>query len=81
MVRTAANDNEKPIKLLRYCDLSEIHGIRYSRRHLRRLEDTGVFPKRVHTGPKSPAWFESEVQGYLAGIGDNRGKVQFNIAA
>jgi prophage regulatory protein len=77
----AANDNIKPVKLLRYCDLSETRGIRYSRRHLRRLEDTGTFPKRIHTGPKSPAWIESEVDAYLAGLMNNRDKVQFGIAA
>ena len=52
----AANDNHKPAKLLRYCDLKEKHGITFSRRHLRRLEDTGKFPRRIHIGPKTPAW-------------------------
>ena len=52
-----ANDNVKPIKLLRYCDLSEIRGISYSvdicdgwrrgltarfPRDLYRAEDTGL---------------------------------------
>ena len=76
-----ANDNVKPIKLLRYGALSEKHGIDFSRRHLRRLEDTGMFPARIHTGPKSPAWIESEVEAYLAGLMTNRGKAESGIAA
>jgi hypothetical protein len=44
-------------------DLKEKHGITFSRRHLRRLEDTGKFPRRIHIGPKAPAWIESEVDG------------------
>lgn len=77
----AANDNVKPIKLLRYGDLSETRGIDFSRRHLRRLEDTGMFPKRIHTGPKSPAWVETEVDAYLAALMTNRGKGESGIAA
>jgi prophage regulatory protein len=77
----ADNDNFKPVKLLRYCDLSETRGIRYSRRHLRRLEDTGKFPRRIHIGPKTPAWIESEVDGYLADLMASRDKVTFSVAA
>jgi predicted DNA-binding transcriptional regulator AlpA len=81
MKMIAANDNVKPVKLLRYCDLKETRGITYSRRHLRRLEDERKFPKRVMMGPKTPAWFESEVDGYLAGLMNNRDKVGFGMAA
>jgi prophage regulatory protein len=77
----AANDNVKPVRLLRYCDLNETRGITYSRRHLRRLEDTLKFPKRVMIGPKTPAWIESEVDDYLAALIASRDKVQFRIAA
>lgn len=77
----AANDNVKPIKLLRYGDLNEKHGIDFSRRHLRRLEDTGLFPKRIHTGPKSPAWIEAEIEAYLAELMTNRRKMESGIAA
>jgi predicted DNA-binding transcriptional regulator AlpA len=77
----ASNDNHKPAKLLRYCDLKEKHNITFSRRHLRRLEDTGKFPRRIHIGPKTPAWIESEVDGYLAELMSSRDKVPFSIAA
>jgi len=76
----AANDNVKPTKLLRYCDLNEKYGITFSRRHLRRLEDTGKFPKRIHLGPKTPAWVESEVATHVADL-MNRDKVTFSVAA
>jgi predicted DNA-binding transcriptional regulator AlpA len=79
--KIAANDNHKPIKLLRYCDLKDTRGITYSRRHLRRLEDTRKFPMRRMIGPKTPAWVESEVDGYLAAIVASRDKVPFSIAA
>ena len=77
----ASNDNFKPAKLLRYCDLKEKHGIPFSRRHLRRLEDTGKFPRRIHIGPKTPARIESEVDGYLADLMAGRDKVTFSVAA
>jgi predicted DNA-binding transcriptional regulator AlpA len=77
----ASNDNVAPVKLLRYCDLNDTRGITYSRRHLRRLEDTRKFPKRVMIGPKTPAWIESEVDGYLAELMGCRDKVPFGAAA
>jgi predicted DNA-binding transcriptional regulator AlpA len=80
-MKLPANDNVKPAKLLRYCDLKERHGITFSRRHLRRLEDTGKFPKRIHIGPKTPAWIESEVTAYIADLMASREKVQFSVAA
>jgi predicted DNA-binding transcriptional regulator AlpA len=79
-MRIAANDNVAPVKLLRYCDLKERHGITFSRRHLRRLEDTGKFPKRIHLGPKTPAWVESEIVSHVDGL-MNRDKVTFSAAA
>jgi predicted DNA-binding transcriptional regulator AlpA len=62
----AANDNIKPVKLLRYCDLSETRGIRFSRRHLKRLEDENKFPKRVVLGENSIGWPVAEIDEWLA---------------
>src|SRR5258706_2192289 len=62
----AANDNHKPAKLLRYCDLKEKHGITFSRRHLRRLEDTGKFPRRIRGRSRA------ERQGTQSGAGTGR---------
>src|SRR5438034_9026932 len=50
----ADNDNHKPVKLLRYCELNETRGIGYSRRHLYTLESERKFPKRITLGPPSP---------------------------
>lgn len=38
----------------------------YSRAHLYRLEDQGVFPKRRRIGPNRVAWVRSEVEQWLA---------------
>jgi prophage regulatory protein len=61
----AANDNHKPVKLLRYCDLNETRGIGYTRRHLYTLEDQGKFPKRVSLGENRVGWIESEVDDWI----------------
>jgi prophage regulatory protein len=59
------NDNHKPIKLLRYCELSETRGITYSRRHLYTMENERKFPRRVPLGENRVGWIESEVDGWL----------------
>ena len=43
---TQSNDNIKPAKLLRYCDLAETRGITFTRRHLYTLENERKFPRR-----------------------------------
>ena len=55
----AANDNNKPIKLLQYSELNETHGIRFSRRHLYTLESEHKFPKRVPLGENRVAGSKS----------------------
>ena len=40
-------------------------GIRFSRVHVRRLEDKGRFPKHVDLGENRIAWVESEVDDWL----------------
>jgi prophage regulatory protein len=62
----AANDNNKPVKLLRYCELNETRGIGYSRRHLYTLETEHKFPKRVSLGENRVGWIESEIDGWIA---------------
>jgi predicted DNA-binding transcriptional regulator AlpA len=62
----ADNDNHKPVKLLRYCELSETRGITYSRRHLYTLESERKCPKRVPSGENRVGWVESEIDGWLA---------------
>jgi prophage regulatory protein len=63
--KIAANDNVKPVKLLRYCDLNETRGIGYSRRHLYTLESERKFPKRVSLGENRVGWIESEIDNWI----------------
>jgi prophage regulatory protein len=62
----AANDNTKPVKLLRYCELNDTRGITYTRRHLYTLENERKFPKRVPLGENRVGWIESEIDNWLA---------------
>jgi prophage regulatory protein len=64
---TPANDNVKGgTVLLRFPDLKAVKGITFSRSHLARLEEAGVFPKRVKIGANTIVWLESEVDAYIA---------------
>ncbi len=52
------------IRFLKFADLKEMKGIRWSRVHLNRLEKAGLFPKRVRLGPKTVAWAEDEIDAF-----------------
>jgi prophage regulatory protein len=69
---TPDNDNHKPVKLLRYCELSETRGITYSRRHLYTMENERKFPRRVPLGENRVGWIESEVDGWLKEKAESR---------
>ncbi len=58
---------EYPMKMLRQQEVVERVG--YSPMHLRRLEDAGVFPRRVKLSPGGTAvgWVEAEIEAYLEG--------------
>ena len=43
-------------------------GIRYAKRHLRRLEQQDRFPRRVRSSPGKGAWLESEVEAFKASL-------------
>jgi prophage regulatory protein len=60
-----ANDNIKPAKLLRFCELNDTRGITYTRRHLYTLESENKFPKRVPLGENRVGWLESEIDGWI----------------
>jgi prophage regulatory protein len=68
----AANDNRKPMKLLRYSDLNETRGIIYSRRHLYTMENERKFPRRVPLGENRVGWVESEVDDWLKEKAESR---------
>ena len=44
----------------------------YSPQHIARLEKAGQFPKRVHIGPNTVGWVESEVREWLQERLDSR---------
>lgn len=52
-------------EFLIYDDLRR-RGVRLSLRQLKRLEDTGRFPKRVRLSWKSVAWVPAEIEEYFA---------------
>ncbi len=62
------SDGKGPRRMLFYPDLKEKRGIKYTRRHLSRLESDGKFPKRVKLGENCVAWVESEIDEYLEAI-------------
>lgn len=66
MKTPAANDNQKPAKLLNFRELNETRGIGYSRRHLYTLESERKFPKRVALGENRVGWIESEIDNWIA---------------
>ena len=62
----AANDNHKPVKLLRFDELNSVKGIPFTRRHISRLENNGDFPVRVKIGQHCVGWVESEIDAHVA---------------
>jgi prophage regulatory protein len=51
-------------RLLSYRDL-KARGIKFSRVHLRRLEDAGKFPRHIDIGENTVGWFEDEIDDLL----------------
>ena len=52
--------HEKFIRLKQVLDI-----VPYSSSHIRRLESTGKFPKRIRLGENRVAWLQSEVHEWL----------------
>ena len=52
-------------RLLTFPELKERMGVSYTRQHLARLEERGLWPKRVQYGPGRVAWLESEITEHL----------------
>jgi predicted DNA-binding transcriptional regulator AlpA len=53
------------LRFVRYKDL-KMKGIMWTRVHVDRLEKDSKFPKRVHLGPATIAWVESEIDAFVA---------------
>jgi prophage regulatory protein len=54
------------VKVLSFPQLESAKGIRYSRRHVRRLELANEFPKSIALSPSTIGWIEAEVDAWLA---------------
>jgi len=52
-------------RLVRYWQLDPTYGVGWSRMHIDRLEKAGRFPKRVHVGPNTIAWWSDEIEAML----------------
>jgi predicted DNA-binding transcriptional regulator AlpA len=66
---------------LSYEDL-QARGIRYSRVHLQRLEHEGLFPQRIRIGGGNfIAWFDDEIDDYLAALADARPALEAEATA
>lgn len=46
--------------------LREFYGVEFSKAQLNRLENQGIFPRRIWIGGKTPCWMRDEVEAYLA---------------
>lgn len=62
---------KKQSRWLNYKELKTLKGISYCRVHLKRLEDSGKFPKRVRTGARI-YWLEHEIDEYILRHADDR---------
>lgn len=52
------------MQLITHTDITDM-GIKLSQRTLRRLEQSGEFPRRLHIGRQKVAWLESEIIDWL----------------
>ena len=53
-------------KFVRYQELRSDYGIPFTRVHIKRLEDQGLFPQRVHPGDNGAvSWFSNELADYM----------------
>jgi prophage regulatory protein len=55
-----------PDRIVQYCELKPVWGIKFSRPHLARLEKAGKFPQRLTYGSGSVGWLTSEIAAHLA---------------
>jgi prophage regulatory protein len=56
------NKNNQPVLMLSH-EIDTL--VPYSRAHLYRLEDQGLFPRRKKIGPNRVAWLRTEVDEWL----------------
>jgi prophage regulatory protein len=52
-------------KLVSKKELKSIYGVPYCFAHIKRLEDAGLFPRRIRLGACRVAWLAEEVQNWI----------------
>jgi prophage regulatory protein len=62
-------------KLLDYADLRE-RGIKYSRPHLWRMWNNGLFPRPVKVSPQRNAWLETDIDSWIENLVNERADVE-----
>jgi len=55
--------DDRTTDLMLACEITQ--RIPYSQNHLRRLEASGDFPRRIRIGPNRVAWVRTEVNNWL----------------
>jgi predicted DNA-binding transcriptional regulator AlpA len=64
---------KRPVRLLTFPELREVHGVPYTRQHLSILEKRGEFPRRINFAGKV-RWLQHEVEEWIsAHAAENRG--------
>jgi hypothetical protein len=67
---TRHQPKDKKLKIIRPHKLEPEYGIEYSNTHRQRLEDRGLFPKRVRLNPSDPrghyGYVDEEMAAYVA---------------
>ena len=58
----------------RYSELNSKFGIPFSRTHLKRLVNAGLFPAPVKLGPATVAWLDEDIHAYGEQIRTERDK-------
>jgi prophage regulatory protein len=54
------------VRVIARKDLRAAKGIPYTVSHIDQLEKKGLFPRRIHLGPRRVVWLESEIDAWLA---------------
>ena len=68
------SDNKLPKIFIHPPELESL-GIRYSNSHRLKLENDGLFPRRVYLSPQKPVYVFSEVQAWVEKQSAKRGGV------
>ena len=71
------------MRVLLYKDLKPEKGINFSKTHIGRLEDAGLFPKRFYigAGQGTAAWLEKEIDQHIVDRAAVRDAVNGKAAA